>query len=248
MATVRSPADDQEGARVDSRLVVGCPVRRRDWVLDKWREHVIWACYKAGMPHPTFVFVQGEDEDPIDWDDAVVVSVPEIAREDVRTWDTERFVHMVNLRNTLLKKVRELRPDFFWSLDSDILANGDSLWGMLETFSSRPQAWAVGSKLYMTTVGVNFPSYGTWTSRDHRIGFKREERSDVFKVGVLMASVLMAPKAYKTDYQFHHWGEDAGWSDRVAALGGELWWDGRYPSKHVMSPDLLGAVDKRVGY
>jgi hypothetical protein len=119
---------------------------------------------------------------------------------------------------------------------------------MLETLHANDQAWAVGSKLYMTTVGRSFPSYGIWSTRDHRGGFKRTDRSDVARVDVVMASVLMGPEAYMVDYELHSWGEDAGWSDRVAKNGGQLWWDGRFPSKHVMSPELLGEVDRRVGY
>lgn len=230
------------------RLVVGCPVRRRDWILDEWREHVIWAAYRAGLASPTFVFVQGEDEDPISWPDTIVAQMPEPTREDVRSWGSDRFMHMVDLRNKMLGMVRELRPDYFWSLDSDILVHGESLWGMLDTLHRHRRSWAVGSKLYMTTVGVNYPSYGIWTSKDHRVGFKREDRGGVSKVDVLMASVLMSPKAYGIDYRFHPWGEDAGWSSKVSLSGGELWWDGRYPSKHVMNPDLLKVIDRRVGF
>jgi hypothetical protein len=231
------------------RLVIGCPIRKREWIVDVWRKHALVAAERAGFADPTFVFVQGSDEDKIDWHDCVVTTIEEDPREDVRRWGTDRFMHMVKVRNQLLQSVRGLRPDLFLSCDSDILLHEDALTGMVEVLGRSPDVWGVGGKAYMTATGKAYPSYGKWMSRrDVELGFKREESSAVFKVDVVMAVVLMGPYAYNVDYTFHHWGEDAGWSAKVGTRGGELWWDGRYANKHVLEPALLNEVDRRVGF
>lgn len=233
-------------------LIVGAPVRKRNWVLPKWKEHVTWACYRAGLPEPEFIFVVGDDDDDSvvrDWKNTKVIETSEAPRPDVREWDTDRYTHMVEVRDKLLEAVRAREPDLFLSLDSDILLHGDALHGMIETLREHEDAWAVGGKTFMTMENQICPSYGMWTDgRRPQVGFKREASSEVMKVDVIMAVKLMSPKAYRVNYRFHHWGEDVGWSADVGARGGSLWWDGRYANKHVMAPRFLDVLDKRVGF
>ena len=233
------------------RLVIGCPVRKRDWVLPRWREHVLAACLRAGIGDPPFVFVVGADDDSVvqDWPNTTITTVEEEARPDKREWNGTRYHHMIEIRNQLLKSVREVRPDYFLSLDSDILLHPDAVANLLETAEAYPDAWAVGGKAYMTMENKAFPSYGMWTDgRNPDLGFQRDESADVFRADVIMAIKLMRFRGYQSDYRFHHWGEDTGWSASIALRGGQMWWDGRVTNKHVMRPDLLDTIDERIGF
>lgn len=228
-------------------MIVGCPLRKRDWILPQWREHVLTSLEVAGInTEVEFLFVMGEDDEAPDW--ASVITVEEPPREDVRHWDVLRFEHMTMLRNTLLAGVRERAPKYFLSLDSDILLHPEAAAGMLEVFRDHPSAWAVGGKTFMSG-GCDAPSYGNWYNKgEPRLGIKRINAEQVLQVDVIMAIKMMAEPAYLTDYVFHPWGEDVGWSSNVTQQGGDLFWDGRYCSKHVMSRDRLERVDARCGY
>lgn len=229
------------------RLLIGCPVRKREWILPTWREYALRAAENASFD-ASFLFVVGEDEDPIDWPDAKVLVVEEPPRDDVRHWSKERLNHMVFLRNQLLKGVREDDPPLFLSLDSDILLHPQSLASMYEVFDNRPDAWAVGAKTYMAP-GRDCPSYAMFNHpKQPWNGLKRKDSSSVLDVDVLMAAKLMNKSAYNVDYVFHRQGEDVGWSRGVTQAGGVLMWDGRTCSKHVMKPEKLEKIDARCGY
>ena len=234
-------------------MIIGCPVRKRDWILPLWHEHVLRACEVANVKNPEFVFACGTDDEPTlhivkQWCDPILVSEP--VREDRRDWHTERYMHMANIRNNLLRRVRQSRQDFFLSLDSDILLHPDAIKSMLENYKRYKKlgCWAVGGKTFMTTAGRNCPSYGIWKTSNYDQGIRRSDSSAVMPVGVLMAIKLMAPEAYNVNYDFHHWGEDLGWSANVARAGGKMWWDGTVANKHIMEPWMLDRIDKRCNF
>lgn len=98
----------------------------------------------------------------------------------------------------------------------------------------------------MTLRGTHCPSYAKF-KRDGT-GLLRQNASAVFKVDVIMAIKLMKPQAYNVDYAADTRGEDIGWSINCRNEGLKLGWDGRVTNKHVMLPELLEPVDKRVGF
>lgn len=163
-------------------------------------------------------------------------------RSDTRVWNESRYHHMVFLRNHLLAVVRHMEPEYFLSLDSDILVHQQVLVHLLETIKSFD---AVGGKLYMTQMGTIAPSYANLVNA---AGLSRPDFDGVMAVDVIMAMKLMTPAAYAVDYRYHFQGEDIGWSLAVRKLGMKLGWDGRICSKHVMAPGDLLPVDPRCGY
>jgi hypothetical protein len=76
----------------------------------------------------------------------------------VRNWgDTGRLQAMVGLRNQLLRRVRELAPDYFLSLDSDLLVAEDCL---SELLASSAFGAAVGLRSYIGPVGSATATHG----------------------------------------------------------------------------------------
>lgn len=231
------------------KLVVGCPVYKRGWVLERWFESVEIAFEVAGV-EPVYVFVG----DPRDTDSFAVVdrAVDEYERETYvswveenvdapadRKWSADRYHRMVYIRNELLKIVRKLEPEFFLSVDSDILLHPEAVLNLLV---SSDRFDAVGGKTYMTPTGRSFPSFA------HMPGLKRVDESSVFPVDVIMAIKLLNVDAYNTDYVFHSYGEDIGFSLACKDKGLKLGWDGRVASKHIMEPSQLDRVDERCGF
>lgn len=242
------------------KVVIGCPVSNREWIMEHWFNYVDVAAEEAGVDH-RFVFV-GDPADPTfevinrRAPDSTVVETAEERSVDVREWSTERKDKMVWLRNLLLAEVRGLAPDYFLSLDSDILIHPEAIRSMLEAFSG---GWdAVGGKCYMTALpqgpavtnprsGTSCPSYlsGGRAGYFHRPDV---EVPSLFRVDIIMAIKMMAPAAYNVDYAPHPHGEDIGWSFNARDAGLKLAWDARTISKHVMLPEHLHMLDARCGY
>lgn len=231
------------------RLVVGCPVLYRQWILDDWFDHVERACKRAEV-EPAFAFVGDEILDPSfeiieRRAPRALIDVEPVTRpDDYREWNQDRYQVMVGLRNRLLALVRNAAPDVFLSLDSDILLHPDALKLVLEDLEAGVFA-AVGSRCFMTQTGRSCPSWG-------RLGphgqLQRYDAEGYFPVQVIMAIKAMLPAAYQVDYELHAQGEDIGWSLACERASLKLGWDGRVVSKHVMTPNLLKLTDPRVGF
>jgi len=229
-------------------FVVGCPIQKREWMLPRWFEHTEAAL--ADFDH-IYAFVLDRYEEPLNeviqaeaqkhnlaW---ITRHVDEKPREDKRVWGADRYHRMVFLRNQLLELVRLEQPEYFLSLDSDILLAPEAVKGMLEGIEEGFDA--VGGKAYMTTTTRSHPSYANLGRRNDNL--RREDSEFLVGVDCIMAIKLMTPKAYNVDYEWHAKGEDIGWSKAAKKAGLLLGWDGRTVNKHVMSPEWLYKEDPR---
>jgi hypothetical protein len=242
------------------RILVGCPVRQREWSLPHWLAHVENSFIAAGVT-PEYVFVS----DPRDPSLEVIkrlctgrlihfVEISEDISNVVREhkWGTESALrHMTFIRNLLLRTVRELEPEAFLSLDSDILITPDTLKNLRSTLLEDEREFdAVGGKCYLG-VGVDNISWGRFSESS---GLQRSDAVGVFPVDVIMAIKLMSPAAFAVDYQYHHNGEDVGWSMACKQMGLRLGWDGREACKHVMTQvddqgeSMITKFDPRCGF
>jgi hypothetical protein len=247
------------------RVAVGCPIRNRAWVFPEWLEHVRIAFDLAGLK-PIWVFAIGVD--PSGTDDGTQRLVTDLYRdepgmwsEDVEPpltpgriqWNNARYEQMVTYRNKLLNMVQIVKPDYFLSLDSDILLHPSGLVCLLDTIEKKARVQgvdlyydAVGGKAFLGEGSPDITTYGSLGPNGG--GLRRKNADGVFPVENIMALKLMNPEAYKTPYKYSQWGEDIGWSENCRAAGLHLGWDGRVCSKHVMRPERLQKVDSRVGW
>lgn len=231
------------------KLLVGCPVLHREWILPSWFAHVQRAFehLQENNAHDwelEFIFVGDKETDRETYDIAVFgpvagvhwIDVLDTRQRDEREWNPPRYQRMVDLRNELLFEVRDLAPDLFLSLDSDILLHPQALIEMIRVLDDE-HAYentkvAVGGKVYLSQYGVECPSWAN-IGRDGSI--RRSNSSGTFPVDVIMAVKLMTPAAYGVDYRFDKQGEDTGWSKAARESGVRLVWTGKVTSKHVFS-------------
>lgn len=243
-------------------VVVGCPMHRREWIIDLWARHAATAVRNAG--HDPYFVVAAEEDDPgvpilratvADLDaGGAIIKVTGDRTETKRDWHSPgRLERMVELRNTLMTMVRVTDPALYWSLDSDILAHPEAFVAMVHMLDRFD---AVGGACFMTAeVGVRggrreilggrgTASYGIrtkqgWMRRTWQPGIE-------LKVDVIMASKLMTPEVYRgTNYVYDREGEDVGWSRAARSAGFRLGWTSRCLSRHVMDPSHLDLPDTR---
>lgn len=223
-------------------LLVGCPLSDRAWAIIDWLEHVVVAERMTGE-ETRFIFA-GNPADPtfriveelVPSSRLTIVDTGEPLRNDDRTWyDPRRYDHMVDVRNALLGGVRDVAPDLFLSIDSDIWCHPQHIKLMMEALGER--GWdAVGGKTHMTYGTGLHPSY--YVERNEYT-FDRTNAYGCFAVDVIMAIKMMSPAAYNVDYEFHTEGEDTGWSKAARRAGLKLGWEGTVISKHILNRNFL---------
>jgi hypothetical protein len=237
-----------------TRVTIGCPIRAREWIIERWFTHAELAAQVAGV-ETEYVFVGAEDDPTHKVIDAhcpsqyrYVDTQERVQAERGHVWNPAEYRHMVSMRNFLLAAARQTEPDYFLSLDSDILLHEDALANMLETIES---GWdAVGGKTWMTE-SRDACSYIILVNSHGQI---RPDVDGVIPVDVIMAIKLMNPAALAVDYVFDTDGEDVGYSRAATRVGLKLAFDGRVCSKHVMhrylrdGTEALNVVDPRCGF
>lgn len=229
-------------------LVIGCPVRNRNWILPKWFEAIENSDLDIDY---SFVFVVGEDDrETIDmisglvgdyYHTVVLVSEPKIGPE--RVWNRERYEHMSYLRNCLLHSVREIGPKYFLSLDSDIIVQPGQINSLIETLDTGYDA--VGGLTWFDPIDKRTTNVAMWKHLGMFDSFKRVQSRGIHPVDIIMGIKLMGPKAYNIDYSPSNLGEDLGWC--ANAYGKiSIGFNGTIPALHVMSPEMIDFYDKRV--
>jgi hypothetical protein len=148
---------------------------------------------------------------------------------------------MVNLRNSILSRVKEINPDYYFSLDSDILVKNSST---LELLMAHVEdgADAVNTLMFMTPVGTQFPSVMTWKDDEDGRAYRKENYpiGTLFESDIIMAAKMMSKEVYNNvNYEFHIQGEDLGWSLDAKRKGYNLFCASYIYTPHIMHEDML---------
>jgi hypothetical protein len=236
-----------------SYIIISAPVYQREWILPTWFAYIEsqdWPLADLG-----FVFELAPNDDAtlgclIDFHERhpevrhfdlhVNHQVPHKTHpEGTRSWTKDHYIHMATMRNNILDRVTQLKPDRLFSLDTDVLLEDPRTISKLFELTHTLQA--VNPLLYMTPINIDFPSVMTWVAdgrafRDH----SRYPLGEVFQADVIMAAVMMTPVVYRNvRYAWHKQGEDLGWSRDAANKGIKLYCASNLYSPHIMSRQML---------
>lgn len=237
------------------KLLVGCPLvgnpkADRNWILKQWFEHLSDSCRLADVDLNLVFLINKDDKETVDlvstFPNVHIFYTDLVGGAANHRWNKARYHQMVAFRNELLKQVRKLDPEFFFSLDSDVLLHVNAIPSLLSAMDEKEDAWTIGAKCFVSKHGTMHPNAGHWTRTGN--GYFRKDVSTLTKVDILICCYLMRKNAYSIDYEFDPRGEDLGWSLAVSKAGGSLYWDGRVINKHVMDRGLANQIDKRVGF
>jgi hypothetical protein len=241
------------------RLIIGCPIYARDWILPDWFESIEKQTFP--LSDIGFVFELGPNDEPtykvlFDWQAAhpevevFDISINEKEKhhhhpEKHRKWSYDKYYSMVEFRNNILERVRCLSPDKYFSLDSDILLEDPTTIEKLWDLTEQEDIDAVAPLMYMTPKGKDYPSVMTWVQNHPKKARRVPENytiGELFQADVIMAAKMMSKPVYETvNYRFHKQGEDLGWSDDCDRAGFKLWSASYLYGAHIMSRAALEA-------
>lgn len=247
------------------KLLIGCPIYKRSWILDHWIRCIV--TQSLDMSDIGFIFEASPDDTETlnkleawkNFDKRIPYfeinlrkDLPHFEHQDNgRQWTISKYANMVSLRNSLLSKARELDPDYYFSLDSDILLTNSNTLELLIAHI-KEGADAVNPLMFMTPIGDKFPSVMSWRLDNPEKATRLESYplGRFFQSDVIMAAKMMSKKVYKNiDYEIHLQGEDVGWSYNCKKAGYELYCASYIYAPHIMSPlmyqDFLKNGDTR---
>lgn len=247
------------------KLIVGCPVYNRDWVLERWYQHLEeWRQHGVDL---FYVFiVTGKVPDlvrriprsrcvvEIDlWQQGGGVPALKVGGPDgSRDWNKpERIDEMVKLRNQLKDAVASIsRTEFldchaFLSIDSDILV---APWEQSKRlFNDLQGKDAVSPLVYLGVKETN-----AFVRRDPKRQATRVYQIDYMQdVDILCAAKLQTMEMVwdqRVKYAFDPRGEDFGWSANARQYRYQLAFDPVVKWKHIMEGKQLDTVDRRLGW
>lgn len=235
------------------KIIIGCPMYKRTWILADWIKCLI--NQSVSIKNIGFVFEVSPD------DEATIQSLemwknfdPNIPyfnikiREDIphfqhenngRQWTISKYMNMVSLRNSLLNTVREVEPDYYFSLDSDILLiNSNTIEMLIAHIKSG--ADAVNPLMFMTPSGTMYPSIMSWRSDCPDKAYRKEsyDLGNYMQADVIMAAKMMSKKVYQNiNYSLHEQGEDVGWSLNCRQAGYNL-----FSASYIYAPHIMSEV------
>jgi hypothetical protein len=237
------------------KLLIGCPIYKRDWIFPLWAS----ALERQSIPLDEIGFIF--ETSPDDLNIKNILSAwrnqhPEIPffevheRSDIphfehqrnsRQWTMSKYYNMVSLRNHILERVREVKPEYYFSLDSDIILKNPATIELLINHI-KEGADAVSPLMFMTPFDTKYPSVMNWTDQKEFRGYRKNEYplGTYFKSDIIMAAKMMSKEVYNNvDYEVHSQGEDLGWSKNAALKGYSLYCASYIYAAHIMHENLL---------
>ncbi len=233
------------------KLIIGCPIYKRDWIIHHWIKCLLKQ--SIDLSEVGFVFETSPDDlstvhSLSTWknmDKRIPLflinertDIPHFSHdENTRQWTISKYHNMVSLRNSILKTVRECQPDYYLSLDSDILLENPNTIELLIAHINSG-ADAVSPLMFMTPVGTNFPSVMTWKDGSHDKAYRHQSYpiGTYFKSDIIMAAKMMSKDVYNNvDYEVHSQGEDLGWCRNAHKKGFNL-----YSASYIYAPHIMG--------
>lgn len=232
------------------RIVVGCPVAERGWALPQWLEAIHRQRFEDVELRIVCLYTESHDDTlaVLQNGGAEVVYGPlpprPRAKQRAHIWsyDDGDFAYMTTLRNALLEYVRDRHdPDYFFSLDSDVILPTKGTVHRL--------AWALeheGADAIAPLVNVGDPPYPpAWNFMHINTRQRTASRPDIeryalpdepFPTDVIMAACLQNRRAQKVRWADHKQGEDIGWGLRAREKRVRVLVHPRIECAHLMRP------------
>ncbi|HHV16986.1 MAG TPA: hypothetical protein GXX58_10545 [Gelria sp.] len=222
------------------KIMIGCPLRNRAWVLSRYLDCLEKLDKNAGQHQYCFIINDCSDHSPqilaeFAWRQPGQVRLIEknYASPGGHRRGQYNLGRLAELRNLLLEAFLESDCDYLFSLDSDILAPADILTRLLADDCDIVSALVCNGHEVGDTSIYNILERGRDGSYRHIRNFPRDR---VFPVDCTGAAYLIkrAVIAAGVRYSSQGGGEDIAFCERAISRGFNIFCDGRVECIHLM--------------
>lgn len=223
-------------------VVIGCPVKDRAWCLPYWFEAIDKQnetlkdrdvqgkiiCILSASSDGTEEIMEHQGVEIIK-DERPGRSTTNI---DGHCWgEPDTYDYMSSMRNQLVRTAVELKADYFFSLDSDIILPDDGLATLLDYAVDHPGV--IAPAVNMSVGGPN------WNQMDwldpYRPAFaERHARSGSGRSDVVMGAMLLDRAGMEVQWSSHSQGEDVGFCLDAEAKRVPRWWLSEVKCQHLL--------------
>lgn len=163
--------------------------------------------------------------------------------EDNHLWFPRNLAKMPYLRNLTIQWMLENGYDYWWSVDTDLILQPDTLQRLLDADKD------IVSEIFWTEGAGGGYWCNAWMY-DQDSGMSADwQEPGLYRVGMTGACTLVKRKVFEAGVSFEPihcirnvlWGEDRWFSIRAAVLGFEAWVDTHSPALHLYTDALYCA-------
>lgn len=217
------------------KLVVGCPVKDRAWILPDWFS----ALESQGVDYEAlFILSPSEDdteailkehEATILWDERPGRPLYEI---DQHCWGSvDNYDYLSSMRNRMVEEAMARGADYFFSLDSDIILPPGGLKQLLRFAQGKEGVFSPRVNLATGQVANNVMQ---WDQNTPELANRDVAWPPSGQVDVVMAAMLLDRVGMQCRWSSHPQGEDIGFSLDAYTKHIKLWWLGELRCDHWM--------------
>ena len=226
------------------KILVGCPVKDRAWALPKWFGAVNREGELAGV-EIEYVFIYSESAD--ETLDLLIEQGADVLHDKERGrglreinghfWgEPSIYEYMARIRNRLLQVAIERRPDYFFSLDSDIILPKGGLKHLLQYADAQRGVVAPAVNMSWGSTNWNTMSWAFPTvpnTADRPMVNPPGGRADVIMGALLIDEGSLDYMRWEPHYQ----GEDIGFCRHAEYANIPRWWVPEIRCDHLMRPE-----------
>ena len=250
--------------KTDNRILIYQGVHNRGWVLPFYLRNIYNIDYDKKLIDIYFYVNNCQPEDKSieilksfrkEHGDEYNSFVIEIKNNDLSFKD-DRTVEVRNqktyeilsaIRNNAMKKCVELKCDYWFNVDTDILVKPDIIKRLLNVGYPISASLIYNGYLFETDKVWKYPNVlnredGTYKHFVNRLvrNPSQATENDIFEIDATGACCLISKTVCQnTKYQFHPLGEDLGWADSCREKGFKMAFSPSIYSQHIMSEEFL---------
>ncbi len=232
-------------------VVIGCPVRKRNWILPEYLAHLKALHVPSDVRVRGLFLLNGDPQDVAQARELIYAGLGETATiqeiDFPEQWaEANNFSRLVFLRNQLKQAALNLGADYLFSVDSDILLPPRALEallkhrvpmvaGLLNNHPQSPHYYPNGGRVELRT--TERAEGGAVTTEIYLPDYNLVPNTGLHRVQVTGAAALIRSDALLAgEYGPHHSGEDYPFCKMLEEAGYDVWVDTDLWCEHRMIP------------
>ena len=159
--------------------------------------------------------------------------------DDDHVWTAENLDKMPILRNATIKRALDGGYDYWFSVDTDLVLQPETLQTLLEAEKD------IVSEIFWTRAPTGQWWCNAWMFDQYNADGRFDEwrKAGLYKVGMTGACTLVNTNVFKKGVDYSpipnirkaFWGEDRHFCVRAACAGAEMWIDTHFPATHLFT-------------